>query len=51
MTKSILLAIVFLALLGATVPSRADQTKTDAVDRLNSAAKSLREIVAAPDKG
>jgi SH3 domain-containing YSC84-like protein 1 len=51
MTRSLLLATLSLTLCGTATPSRADQTKTDAVDRLDSAAKTLQEIVAAPDKG
>jgi SH3 domain-containing YSC84-like protein 1 len=50
MMRSLFLATVFVALFAATPSSRADQTKTDAVDRLDSAAKTLQEIVAAPDK-
>jgi len=38
-------------LVGSLGVARADQTKTDAVDRLQSSAKSISEILAAPDKG
>jgi hypothetical protein len=31
--------------------SRADQTKTDVVERLNSSTTTLHQILAAPDKG
>lgn len=49
MKWKLLLAVLFLA-CGTSV-LWADQTKTDAVDRLNSAAQTLRQITAAPDKG
>jgi SH3 domain-containing YSC84-like protein 1 len=38
-------------LIGALGIARADQTKTDAEDRLQSATKSISEILNAPDKG
>jgi SH3 domain-containing YSC84-like protein 1 len=44
----IVLLCVFLGLISF---AWADQTKTDVEDRLNSAAKSLQEIMSAPDKG
>ncbi len=40
-----------LFFIGAATVSRADQTKTDVVDRLNSATTTLQEITSAPDKG
>jgi lipid-binding SYLF domain-containing protein len=40
-----------LALLAAGGFARADQTKTDAIERLQSSTKVLHEIVNAPDKG
>jgi SH3 domain-containing YSC84-like protein 1 len=38
-------------LIGTLAVARADQTKTDAEDRLQSSAKSIAEILNAPDKG
>lgn len=46
--KSICSLLLFLAAGGI---SRADQTKTDVVDRLNSSTQALHQILAAPDKG
>jgi SH3 domain-containing YSC84-like protein 1 len=43
-----LLAMFFLCMIGV---SRADQDKTDATERLNSAATTLRDVAQAPDKG
>jgi lipid-binding SYLF domain-containing protein len=40
-----------LALLGAVGFARADQTRTDAVERLESSTKVLHQIVNTPDKG
>jgi SH3 domain-containing YSC84-like protein 1 len=43
--------VLALALLGSLGVSHADQDKTDVVERLQSAAKVLQEVGAAPDKG
>jgi SH3 domain-containing YSC84-like protein 1 len=51
MKRPHLLAAASFLLLWSAGLCRADQTKTDAVDRLDSAAKTLQEIVTAPDKG
>jgi SH3 domain-containing YSC84-like protein 1 len=50
MTRSLSLAILFFVFFRVAAV-RGDQTKTDAVDRLDSSAKTLQQIVAAPDKG
>lgn len=42
------LLAMFLCMIGV---SRADQDKTDATERLNSAATTLRDVAQAPDKG
>src|ERR1700733_9386228 len=42
---------LFAILLCVVGVSRADQDKTDATERLDSAAKTLREVAQAPDKG
>jgi SH3 domain-containing YSC84-like protein 1 len=44
-------SVLLLVSLAASAISRADQTKTDVVDRLNSSTKTLHQILAAPDKG
>jgi len=46
--KKLMLSLVLIALTGTMF---ADQTKTDATDRLDSSAKVLKQINAAPDKG
>ncbi len=43
--------MLLLAFLGLSSWLFADQTKTDTSDRLNSAAQTLQQIMAAPDKG
>jgi SH3 domain-containing YSC84-like protein 1 len=43
--------VVPIALLGCLGISRGDQTKTDVVERLQSAAETLHRVGAAPDKG
>ena len=49
--RKTLLLLALLALLGLGATAFADQTKTDAADRLQSAGKVLHEINATPDKG
>jgi lipid-binding SYLF domain-containing protein len=49
MKLTTLLALIFF--LGAVTIARADQTRTDVLDRLNSATSTLQEIASAPDKG
>ena len=46
--KKVMLVVVILGLASLTW---ANQTKTDVEDRLDSAAKTLQEIMNAPDKG
>jgi SH3 domain-containing YSC84-like protein 1 len=45
------MAFLVLALFAATIAARASQTKVDATERLQDAAKVLNEITQAPDKG
>jgi lipid-binding SYLF domain-containing protein len=48
--KNVFVAVALLTLC-AVVPTRADQTKTEVQGRLNTAAMTLRDLAAAPDKG
>lgn len=45
------IAIVLLFFVGAMGVARADQTKTDVVERLQSATETIQQITDAPDKG
>lgn len=48
--KNVFVAVALLTLC-AVVPTRADQTKTEVQGRLDTAAMTLRDLAAAPDKG
>ena len=45
------IAVVLLFFVGAMSVARADQTKTDTVERLQSATETIQQITDAPDKG
>ena len=45
------IAVLLLFFVGATGVVRADQTKTDVVDRLQSSTTTIQQIIDAPDKG
>jgi SH3 domain-containing YSC84-like protein 1 len=51
MKKALSLVAAFIVALCVSGTSRADQTRIDVVDRLDSSGKALQEITAAPDKG
>jgi SH3 domain-containing YSC84-like protein 1 len=51
MKKTAVLVAVFSMILGAAKIARADQDKTDVVERLQSAGQVLQELDNAPDKG
>jgi SH3 domain-containing YSC84-like protein 1 len=51
MKKLLTLSVLPLVLCSLALLTRADQSKNETVQRLNSAAQALREISAAPDRG